>query len=368
MAYRPSSDKYLLSVVGFLTVLGLLMVYSASSVAAVNDHGDSYYFFLRQLGVAGFGFLLLLALMHVDYHFFQKPKVLATIVVLTAAALVFVLFQPAVKGAHRWIIIKGISIQPSEFAKLAVLIFIAWFLHTYGKVLNRPACIAFICATIVIFAGLIGIEPDLGQALTLCLVAAILLLMAGLAWRYVSLAFICAVPAFLLFVYNSDYRWRRVEVFLNPENSSYDAVYQIKQSLIAVGSGGISGLGLGDSKQKLFFLPERDTDFIYAIICEELGFIGAVLVIAAFLFFFYRGMKIAMNSQDKFGFYLAAGITLLVTLQGLISITMVLGMLPTKGIALPFISRGGSSLLMNLAATGILLNLSYQNKLMEMVE
>ncbi|MDR0311454.1 MAG: putative lipid II flippase FtsW [Acidobacteriota bacterium] len=368
MAYRPSSDKILLSVVGFLTVLGLLMVYSASSVHAADKHGDSYYFFLRQLKFAGFGFLALLGLMHIDYHFFQKPKVLCAIMALSGAALIFVLTQPVVNGARRWIFISGVSIQPSEFAKIAILIFIAWFLQTYGKTLNRLEHIAAICLCIALFAGLVGVEPDLGQAFTICFVAAILLVMAGLSWRYIAGAIIAAIPMFYLFVYNVDYRWKRIGVFLNPESGQADAAFQINQSLIAVGSGGLLGLGPGDSKQKLFFLPESSTDFIFAIICEEWGFIGAVLVVAAFLVFFYRGMKIASKSQDKFGFYLGAGITLMVTLQGFINITMVLGMMPTKGIALPFISQGGSSLLMNLAATGILLNLSYQNKLVEAVE
>ena len=365
MAYRPSSDKILLSVVGALTVLGIVMVYSASSVHAAARHGESYYFFLRQLTFAGLGFLALLGLMHVDYHFFQKTRTLAIVLILTGAALIFAMTQPAVNGAHRWIFIKGISIQPSEFAKLAVLIFIAWFLHRYEKVLNRPERIATICAVVAIFAGLIVIAPDLGQAFTLCIVAAVLMVMAGLAWRYIAAAFLCLIPVFYFFVYNVPYRWSRIAVFLDPENSTDDAVWQINQSLIAIGSGGFWGLGPGDSKQKLFFLPESSTDFIFAIICEELGFIGATLVVSAFLVFFFRGMKIAFKSQDRFGFYLGAGITLMVTLQGLINITMVLGMLPTKGIALPFISQGGSSLLMNLAATGILLNLSYQNKITE---
>jgi len=351
-----------------MTALGLLMVYSASSIHAADRHGDSYYFFLRQLTFAVFGFLIMLGLMRVDYRFFQKPKVLAAVLFLTAAALVVALTQPTLNGAHRWIFIKGISIQPSEFAKPAVLIFAAWFLKTHGKDLNNPSRIAVICAVVAIFAGLIGAAPDLGQALTLCLIAAVLLVMAGLAWRYIAGAFLCAIPAFYIFVYNVDYRWKRVETFINPESSPDGAGWQIKQSLIAVGSGGFSGLGPGDSKQKLFFLPESSTDFIFAIICEEWGFIGAALVVAAFLVFFYRGMKIASQSQCKFGFYLGAGITLMVTLQGLINISMVLGMLPTKGIALPFISQGGSSLLMNLAATGILLNLSYQNKLAEAAE
>ena len=351
-----------------MTVLGLVMVYSASSVSATARHGESYYFFLRQMKFAVVGFLALLGLMHVDYHFFQKPKAFKAILILMAAALVFVLIEPTVNGAHRWIFIKGVSVQPSEYAKLSVLIFVAWFLQRYEKDLNRPERIISICAPVLLFAGLIGIEPDMGQAVTLCLVAAVLLVMAGLAWRYVAAAVVCAIPLFYFFVYNVDYRWRRITVFLNPEKGTEDAAWQINQSLIAIGSGGFWGLGPGDSKQKLFFLPESSTDFIFAIICEELGLIGAALVVAAFLVFFYRGMRIALKSQDRFGFYLGAGITLMITLQGLINISMVLGMLPTKGIALPFISQGGSSLLMNLAATGILLNLSYQNKIAEVAE
>lgn len=368
MAYRPSSDKILLSAVVFLTVLGLLMVFSTSFVHAADKHGDSYYFFVRQLKFAGFGLLALVGLMHLDYRRLRNPKVFWPILIATAAALIFALIQPAVNGAHRWISIKGFSIQPSEFAKPAVLIFIAWFLHNRGKTLNDPKRSAALWAVVATIAGLILAGPDLGQAFTLCLIVAVLLVMAGLSWRYIAGAFLAAIPVFYLFVYRVPYRWSRVNVFLNPENSPDEAVWQIRQSLIAVGSGGFFGLGPGDSKQKLFFLPESSTDFIFAIICEEWGFIGAILVIAAFLIFFYRGMKIAANSQDKFGFYLGTGITLMVTLQGLINITMVLGMMPTKGIALPFISQGGSSLLMNLAATGILLNLAYQNKHLEPVE
>jgi cell division protein FtsW len=368
MAYRPSSDKVLLFTVGFLTILGLVMVYSASSIHATARHGDSYHFFLRQLVFVGAGFLVLLGMMHVDYHIFQNPKVLKIIMILAATALVFVLTQPVRNGAHRWFSIKSISIQPSEFAKLAVLIFAAWFVYYYEKEINNPDRIAAICAAVAIFAVLIGVEPDMGQALTLVLVAAVLLVMAGLSWRYIAGAILVAIPVFFIFVYNVDYRWRRVEAFLHPEKDPSGAGHQITQSLIAVGSGGFFGLGLGGSQQKLFFLPEAHTDFIFAVICEELGLLFAALVVAAFLIFFFRGMKIALKSQDRFGFYLGTGITLLVTLQGFISISMVLAMLPTKGIALPFMSYGGSSLLMNMAATGILLNLSSQNKIAEAVE
>jgi cell division protein FtsW len=369
MAYKPSSDKVLFITVLSLTVLGLLMVYSASSVAAADKHGDPYHVFLRQLTFAVFGFLVLVGLMHMDYHIFQKPKVLAAILCLTTAALGFVFTQQATKGAHRWIhISKNIQFQPSEFAKLAVLIFIAWFLHTYGKELNRRDRLAAVCVPIAIFAGLIYKEPDLGQAVTLCMVAVILLIIAGLAWRYIAAACLCVVPLFYFFVCRVPYRWSRVLEFFSLEKDTKGVGWQTDQALIAVGSGGFWGLGPGDGKQKLFFLPESSTDFIFAIICEEWGLIGAALVVIGFMVFFYRGMKIAMKSQDKFGFYLGVGITLMVVLQGLINISMVLDMLPTKGIALPFISQGGSSLLMNLAATGILLNLSCQNKITEAAE
>jgi len=374
MAYRPSSDKILLyTAVIPLLFFGLLMVYSASSVIVANKHGESYDLFLHQLQFAGFGFLALLALMNIDYRIFQKPKVLWPILILSAATLVIVMILPAKNGAHRWITIMGSSFQPSEFAKLAVLIFTAWFLHTHGKNLNNPKFIAIICGVVAVFAGLVIIEPDLGQAFIICSVTAILLIMAGLSWRYIAAA-IGTITGLVLLVHTFfldkiPAHWlNRITIFLHPEKDPKGLGWQINQASIAVGSGGISGLGLGDGRQKLFFLPESSTDFIFAVICEELGFIGAALVVAAFLVFFYRGMKIASKSQDRFGYYLGTGITLMVTLQGFINISMVLGMLPTKGIALPFISQGGSSLLMNLAATGILLNLSYQNKLVKAVE
>jgi len=368
MSYKPGSDKVLLYTVCILTFLGIVMVYSASSVHATAKHGESsYVFFLRQLIIAGIGFAALWVFMHVDYHFFLKPRVIKAGIVLTAAALFFVFKQDPVNGAHRWIRFGGgISVQPSEFAKLAVLIFIAWFIHRYEKEINRPEHFFKICLLTAFFAILIGHEPDYGQAFTLCLIVAILLLMAGLAWRYIAGAVLFALTfgplLFYYLVYKVDYRWKRVMVFLNPENDPTGDGWQISQSFIAIGSGGFRGLGPGDSKQKLFFLSESSTDFIFAIICEELGLIGAALIVAAFMIIFYRGMRIALKSNDRFGFYLGAGITLMITLQAFINISMVLGMLPTTGIALPFISLGGSSLLMNLAATGILLNLSYQNK------
>jgi cell division protein FtsW len=327
----------------------------------------SLYYFLRQLLYASLGFLLLIWLMNIDYHIWQKSRTIVLMLILCVLCLGLVLTQPKVNGAHRWIRYGGlVSFQPSEFGKLAVLIFIAAFLHKYESEINQPLrrLLPF-GAVIALFAGLIAIEPDLGQALCLCMIAAVLLYIAGLSWQYFAGAALLAVPGFYFFVVQVPFRWERIKAFLNPFHDPLGAGWQISQSLTAVGSGGITGLGLGASKQKLFFLPEASSDFIFAVIGEELGLLGTCLVTSAFLIFFYRGIRIVLRSPDRFGFYLGLGITLMIVLQGFINISMVLAMMPTKGIALPFMSQGGSSLLLNLIGTGILLNLSHHNRLTE---
>jgi cell division protein FtsW len=363
MAYKPTSDRLLFFTAGCLTIFGLVMVYSASSVQAFSQHGMSSYFFLRQLLYAGIGFLLLIFLMNMDYHHLQKPKWIAAMLVISALALGLVLTQPIVNGAHRWLRYGFISFQPSEVAKLIILVFIAAFLHKYESEINQPIrrllpfglCICF-------FAYLIAIEKDLGQALCICILAAILLFVAGLAWQYFAGLAILAIPVFYFYVVMEPFRWARIKAFLDPLHDPLGKGYQISQSLTAVGSGGFAGLGLGASKQKLFFLPEAKSDYIFAVIGEELGLIGTCLVAFAFLFFFYRGIRIVLRTSDRFGFYLGLGITLMIVLQAFINISMALAMIPPKGIALPFISQGGSSLLLNLLATGVLLNLSHHNR------
>ena len=368
MAYRPGSDKILLSIVGFLTIFGLVMVFSSSSSRASELGKMEHYFFLRQLVFAVVGFLALLTLMRTDYHFLQRPWVFTSIMVTSILMLVAVFFQTGRgqdENIYRWLQIGSASIQPSEFAKLAIILFLAWFFQKPENDIRQSDRLAVPCVVIGLFALLILAGRDLGQTVMLCLISISLLVIAGMRWYWVIGGVLLAIPAFYLGVYRVAYRWERITTFLHPDKDPKGAGYQILQSLIAVGSGGFAGLGLGDSRQKLLFLPEAHNDFIFAVIGEELGLIGATLIVAAFLVFFYRGMKIALNSSDRFGFYLATGITIMVVLQGFISISMVLSMLPTKGVALPFISYGGSSMLMNLAATGILLNLSYRNKLTE---
>jgi len=370
MAYKPSSDKILFITTGLLTSFGLVMVYSASSVVAASQHGTSSYFFLRQLLYTAVGFLLLLVLMNVDYHVWQRPKMIRTILIVCGVILLFVLTQPKVNGAHRWLRYGGfISFQPSEVAKLCVLMFIATYLQKHECEINQPVRSLLPFAMVIgLFAGLIAIEPDLGQALCLCMITGILLFVAGLAWQYIAGVVLLAVPVFYFMVLRVPFRLERMKAFLNPFHDPLGSGWQISQSLTAVGSGGFAGLGLGASKQKLFFLPEASSDFIFAVIGEELGLIGTCLVAIAFLVFFYRGMRIILRAPDRFGCYLGLGITLMVVLQGFINISMVLAMMPTKGIALPFISQGGSSILLNLVATGVLLNLSHQERLAEAIE
>jgi cell division protein FtsW len=362
MAYKPSSDKILFTTAGFLTIFGLVMVYSASSIVASSQHGTSSYYFLRQLMHAGLGFVLLIFMMNVDYHIWQKPKVITTMLVICALILLFVLTQAEVNGAHRWLRYGNFSFQPSEIAKLIVLAFIAGYLHKHESEINEPIRrLLPLGAVVLLFAWLIGKEPDLGQALTICMITGILLIVAGLAWKYIAGAVLLAIPAFYLYVVREPYRWERIQAFLNPLHDPLKSGWQITQSLTAVGTGGFWGLGVGASKQKLFFLPEAPSDFIFAVVGEELGLIGTAIVVLAFLLFFYRGIRIVLRSTDRFGFYLGLSITLIVVLQAFINISMVLSMMPTKGIALPFMSLGGSSLLLNLTATGILLNLSSHN-------
>ncbi len=367
MSYRPSGDRILFFTTGFLTIFGLVMVYSASSIMASSQYGMSSYFFVRQLLYACIGFIALIFLMNVDYHIWQKPKTLFPILLICALALAFVLTLPKVNDSHRWLRLGSyISIQPSEIAKLALLFFAAWYLQKYEGEINRPIRRLLPFALVIgLFAGLIAVEPDLGQAICICMIVMVVLFIAGLAWQYLAAVAVLAVPLIYIYVTQLPDRLERLKAFMDPNYDPLGSGWQISQSLIAVGSGGITGLGLGAGKQKLFFLPYANSDFIFAVIGEELGLIGTCLVSLAFLVFFYRGIRIILRSPDRFGFYLGLGITLTVVLQGFINISMVLAMLPTKGIALPFMSQGGTSLLLNLVATGVLLNLSHHNKAAE---
>jgi cell division protein FtsW len=360
MAYKANSDRPLFVTANVLAIFGLVMVYSASSVIASDQHGGmSAYYFVRQLIYALAGYAGMLILMNIDYHVWQRQKVITCLAILSLASLLFVFTQPAVNYAHRWVRYGVLSFQPSEISKFVLLVFSAAFLHQHEAEINRfRQRLAPFLAVILLFAVLIACEPDFGQAICICLIVFILLFIAGLSWKYVGMAALAALPLLSIAILLFPYRVKRILTFLDPSQDPLGPGWQINQSLTAVGSGGLFGLGLGAGKQKLFFLPEAPSDFIFAVIGEELGLIGTVLVCLAFIFFFYRGIKIALKAPDLFGFYLGLGITMMVVLQAFINISMVLALMPTKGIALPFVSQGGSSILLNLLATGVLLNIS----------
>jgi cell division protein FtsW len=271
-------------------------------------------------------------------------------------------------ATHRWIRFGPVGIQPSEIAKLAVILYLAWFLDlkrrtAAGMEFRKEDFVHNILPAvgpILVGVALILAQPDLGTSLDIVLISAAVLYVAGLSWKWIAAGMAASIPALYFLISHVAYRQARLMAFLNPDVDPQGAGFQLLQSLIAVGSGGFTGVGLMESKQKLFYLPEAHTDFIYAVICEELGFIGAMIVIALFAVYGWRGLRAAFSAPDNFGRLLALGITAMVIFQALINFAVVLGMVPTKGIPLPFISYGGSSLLVMLLATGVLLNISQQ--------
>lgn len=357
-------DRLLFIEVSGLTLFGLLMVYSASFVVAAQRGMHSYYF-VRQSIYAGIGYVLLVLLMFIDYRVWLKPRVVGLLATLSVAGLGFVYAHSMViKGARRALKIGSLpSFQPSEIAKLVVLFYLALFLEKHQYEMKKPGRWFFPCLFFLsVFVGLILIEPDLGQAVCICLDATLLFLIAGLDWKYVCVASLASVPAFYLLIWGEHFRQARFLSWLTALWDPLHAGYQIKQAAIAVGRGGIFGVGFGDSLQKFLFLPEAMGDFIYAVIGEELGFTGAIIIAAAFLGFLFLGMKISLKAPDAGGFYLGLGITLMITMQAFINISTALSMIPAKGLTMPFISQGGSSLMVSLAACGIMLNIYSQRK------
>jgi cell division protein FtsW len=347
-----------------LSVLGVAMVFSASTVWAAERVGDANYFWLRQVLSGSLGMAILFVLMKLDYHNYQKPAFIFSLLSLVVGLCVFVFFLPANRNTHRWIQFSGISFQPSEMAKIALVAFLAYFLDKRKGRINEPSTLVPIGVIVATFAGLILLQRDLGTALALIVTTAILLYMAGLNMKWIGVTSLAALPlgsiAFYLFVYKVQYRWERILAYWNPEAYPKSSAYQIIQSILAVGTGGLNGVGYMESKQKLFYLPDPHTDFIFAVIGEELGLIGTCLVLTLFGIFLWRGLRAARRAPDLFGFYMALGITMTICVQAFLNMSVVLGIVPNKGIPLPFLSYGGSSFVLMLAAVGILLNVSQQ--------
>ncbi|HUN63039.1 MAG TPA: putative lipid II flippase FtsW [Candidatus Sulfotelmatobacter sp.] len=368
MTRRSEIDRWLFGVTLMLCLLGAVMIFSASAVTAKQEFGHSYHFVLRQILWLFVGLAGMFALMKIDYHRLREPAVVYTVLCVVLVLLMATFFLDKSHATHRWIKFGPAQIQPSELAKLAVILYLAWFLDLRRRSASRLdfckedllSTILPAVAPILFCVALIVMQPDLGTSVDIVLIMTAILFVAGLSWKWLAVGAAIASPVLLLLITHVSYRYARLLAFLHPESDPQGAGFQLLQSLIAVGSGGFTGVGLMESKQKLFYLPEAHTDFIYAVICEELGFIGAAVVITLFAVYAWRGLRAAFNAPDGFGRMLALGATAMVLFQSLINFAVVLGMMPTKGIPLPFVSYGGSSLLVMLLATGVLLNVAHQ--------
>ncbi len=361
MARTLKSDKFLFWATLLLVGASVVMVYSASAVQALTKYHRPYYFLFKQLswGIIGFG--LLVAAMRVDYHQYRRPALIWSCLGVVIVGLLSVFLFGPNNGARRWVAIGGVSMQPSELAKLAAIFFSAALLERRMHRVN-DAAYALLPIGIVTgaLAGLVVLEPDFGTAFMIVVIVTTVVFGAGVSYRYLFGALLILMPAAMLLILSKPYRLRRVMTFLDPWQDPLGAGYQTIQSLIAVGSGGPLGKGLMGGVQKLFYIPEPHTDYIFAVIGEELGLIGTTVVVSCFAVIAWRGLRTALVAPDRFGALLALGLTTMVAVQALFNMSVVIGLLPTKGIPLPFVSNGGSSLLVNLIAMGILLNISQQ--------
>jgi cell division protein FtsW len=359
MTQKLTIDKWLFSATAGLTLFGVVMVYSASAVIAVQENHNQFHYVLKQGIWVLLGFGAMFFMMRIDYQFLNRAWIVYGLLLITAVLLLAVFAFPPVNGARRWIKLQGFSVQPSELAKLSLSIFVAHFIQRRAGE-EKSFWKTFLPCMFVLglVAALVVKEPDLGTALMLAIIVFTMCYAGGVRPRHMLVA---TVPA-LLFVGKmlifTPFRMKRLSAFIDPWADAQGTGYQVVQSLIAVGSGGQNGLGFAQGRQKLLFLPFAHSDFIFAVIGEELGLIGALIVIFVFAIFLWRGMRAALRAPDLFGMLLGIGIVVGIVAQALLNISVVLALLPTKGIPLPFISYGGSSLVFTLAGVGILLNIS----------
>lgn len=346
------------TVLSILIAVGVVMIYSSSGVYASQELGNPLYFLQRHLIFLFIGAFLTIGVMSFDYRVLQpmaRPLILTTIVLL---ALVL-LFGKMTGGARRWFNVGPINFQPSELAKLTILIYVADFLARKGTMVKNLRY-GFMPAIMVmgVISCLILKQPDMGNAVLIATITMLMLFAAGARLKHMFSIFLLAVPAFIYLVASAPYRRARILAFLDPWKDSQGIGFQLTQSQIALGSGGIWGVGPGHSTQKLFYLPAAHTDFIFSIIGEEFGLFGTMTVVILFAVFIWQGARIAKRITDPFGYYLALGIIGMIGLQAIVNIGVSIGALPTKGLPLPFISYGGSALIFNMASVGLLLNIS----------
>src|ERR1700674_3371393 len=361
MAKRVSVDRWLFTVTMLLVFVGLVRVFSASAVMARERFGSPYAFLLKQLIWAAVGLVAMVVAMRVDYRRYRHPALVFSLLGMNTLFLISVFFLDRSHNTHRWFRVGAFSFQPSELAKPVLILFLAYFLEARTKVMDDwrntllPAAVP-----VLALLGLIVLQPDLGTAIACAGIAACILYVTGMRLRYFAYAFGASLVPLYFLIFHVRWRLDRLLAFWNPYADRQKAGFHIIQSLIAVGTGGVTGTGLMEGKQKLFYLPEPHTDFIFAVTAEEVGLVGALVIVLLFAVFLWRGIRTAFRTHDMFGRFLAVGITSMIVVQAFINISVVLGMMPTKGIPLPLVSYGGSSLLVTLACVGVLLNISKQ--------
>ena len=359
MARKLKSDRVLFTATVLLVCASIVMVYSASALVALQKFDQPNLFLTKQALWTVLGLAVLAVAMRVDYRAYRNDTFIWSVLAFVGLMLVAVLFSSPVNGTRRWFGIGGLGIQPSELAKVAAVLFTALVLE---RRMHRIDDLRYSMLPIMIvvgaLAGLILLQPDFGTAMSLLIIVGAMVFAAGLNYRYLVGTLVAVTPVVYILLMSADYRRRRLLAFWDPWADPQGDGFQIIQSLLAVGSGGVFGRGLMSGVQKLYYLPEPHTDFIYAVIAEELGLIGATCILVCFCVIAWRGLRIASRAQDSFGAFLALGITAMIAVQALVNMSVVLGLMPTKGIPLPLVSAGGSSLLINLLGMGVLLNIS----------
>ncbi|HRA40438.1 MAG TPA: putative lipid II flippase FtsW [Pyrinomonadaceae bacterium] len=361
MAKKRQIDWFMFAIAGGLAVFGSMMVYSASAMMAMKESSESsqYTYFLKQLMFVVIGIVLMYIVSRFDYRILNNKTAVTSILVVTSIALAAVLFFPEINGAKRWIRFSGVSFQPSELAKVALPIFLAWYLAKHeATVTELKTTVLRSVAGLVLLGGLVMLEKDLGTTIVLCLIFSAIYFAAGARMVHIAAVAGVMILAAVGAIAIAPWRVQRVLAFLDPYKYADDESYQVIQSLYAIGSGGILGEGFAKGQQKLFYLPYPYSDFIFSVVGEEFGLLGTLAIVITFGLLLWRGTKAALNAPDRFGMLLGIGLITGIIAQALFNISVVISIMPAKGIPLPFISYGGSSVVVTLIAVGILLSIS----------
>jgi cell division protein FtsW len=354
-------DKWMFAITLILLAMGLVMVFSSSGIASVEKYSQPFHFLVQQALGALAGLVLIVVLLSIKKPFYQQPVFIFGLLAVTLGLLVLCFLMPTVAKTNRWVIFAGIRFQPSELAKISLILFLAWYLDRRREKIQEPAALIVPMTVVCLFVLLILKEPDFGTALLVFVLCLIVLFLGGVRLKYFIYLGLASLPVFAYFALSATYRLERILAFLSPGKSALDLNFQVQQSKLALGAGGIIGSSLGEGVQKLF-LPCPHTDFIFAILGEELGFVGTLVTLVFFVILVWRGVAISLKAPNAFSQLAAAGLTFLLGIQALLNITVVLGLGPAKGVPLPFLSFGRSSLICNLFVIGILLHISQRRE------